>query len=220
MVPPCYNKKPSSSILYRLQKASRKMQHTNQAEMNMLYDSFCRLWANGNNASLSTTCSGGKVTAKLEVELGKPSEPGPGAPRQRTATPLSTQGTQASGAPRRKTTHRGPAAKAKSLARAVARAVALFRSLDSKTRLRRLLWVPQVLPQHYPRPQVQLQVQECPAWNPAEVPASLSHSRKKWFCVRDPDFWEYFSEFSKVFFRIFSIFPNFFPQIWVRTFFF
>ena len=36
------------------------------------------------------------------------------------------------------------------------------------------------------------------------------HSRKKWFCVRDPDFWKYFSEFSKLFFRIFKIiFPNF-----------
>ena len=39
----------------------------------------------------------------------------------------------------------------------------LFRSLDSKTRLRRLLSVPQVLPQHYPRLQVQLQDQESPA---------------------------------------------------------
>ena len=111
-------------VVFSSQQASKrrpkKMLHTNQAEMNMLYDSFCRLWANGSNASLSTTCSGGKVTAKLEVELGKPSEPRPGAPRRRTATPLSTQGTQASGAPRRKTTHRGPAAKAKSLARAVA----------------------------------------------------------------------------------------------------
>ena len=51
------------------------------------------------------------------------------------------------------------------------------------------------------------------------------HSRKKWFCVRDPDFWKYFSEFSKVFFRIFwSIFPNFpkyfseFSKVFFRIF--
>ena len=46
------------------------MLHTNQAELNQLYGTFCRVWAAGGQATLITTSSGGKVTAKLELELG------------------------------------------------------------------------------------------------------------------------------------------------------
>ena len=99
-----------------------KMLHTNQAELNQLYGTFCRVWAAGGQATLTTTSLGGKVTAKLELELGQPTEARPGAPPHhhlRSATPFSSHGAPASGAARRPC-HRGPAAKAKSRARAAA----------------------------------------------------------------------------------------------------
>ena len=98
------------------------MLHTNQAELNQLYGTFCRVWAAGGQATLTTTSLGGKVTAKLELELGQPTEARPGAPPHhhlRSATPFSSHGAPASGAARRPC-HRGPAAKAKSRARAAA----------------------------------------------------------------------------------------------------
>ena len=48
-----------------------KMQHTNQAELNQLYGTFCRVWAAGGQATLSTTSLEDIVTAKLEVKLGQ-----------------------------------------------------------------------------------------------------------------------------------------------------
>ena len=102
-----------------------KMLHTNQAELNQLYDTYCRVWAAGGQATLTTTSLGGKVTAKLDVELGQPTDARPGAPppHLRTAKAFSSQhGAPASGAARRPC-HRGPAAKAKSRARAAAHLV-------------------------------------------------------------------------------------------------
>ena len=62
------------------------------------------------------------MTAKLELELGQPTNARPGAPpppHLRSATTFSSHGAPASGAARRPC-HRGPAAKAKSRARAAA----------------------------------------------------------------------------------------------------
>ena len=97
------------------------MLHTNQAELNQLYDTYCRVWAAGGQATLTTTTSlEGKLTAKLEIELGKPTDARPGAPSPHQRTAFSSQcGAPASGAARR-SCHRGPAAKAKSRARAAA----------------------------------------------------------------------------------------------------
>ena len=98
------------------------MLHTNQAELNQLYGTFCRVWAAGGQATLTTTSLGGKVTAKLELELGQPTDARPGAPppHLRTAKAFPSQReAPASGAARRPC-HRGPAAKAKSRARAAA----------------------------------------------------------------------------------------------------
>ena len=98
------------------------MLHINQGELNQLYDTFCRVWAAGGQATLTTTSLGGKVTAKLDIELGHPTDARPGAPppHLRTAKAFSSQhGAPASGAARRPC-HRGPAAKAKSRARAAA----------------------------------------------------------------------------------------------------
>ena len=66
---------------------------------------------------MTTTSFEGKVTAKLELELGQPTEARPGAPRHRRTA--SQHQAPASGAARRPC-HRGPAAKAKSRARAAA----------------------------------------------------------------------------------------------------
>ena len=99
------------------------MLHTNQAELNQLYGTFCRVWAAGGQATLTTSSLGGKVTAKLELELGQPTDTRPGAPplhlRTGRAFPSQRGAPPASGAARRPC-HRGPAAKAKSRARAAA----------------------------------------------------------------------------------------------------
>ena len=98
------------------------MLDTNCGELNQLYDTFCRVWAAGGQATLTTTSLGGKVTAKLELELGQPTEARPGAPppHLRTANASSFKcGAPASGAACRPF-HRGPAAQAKSRARAAA----------------------------------------------------------------------------------------------------
>ena len=99
-----------------------KMLHTNQAELNQIYGTFCRVWAAGGQATLTTTSLGFKVTAKLELELGQPTDARPGAPppHLHTAKALYSQhGAPVSGAARRPC-HRGPADKAKSRARAAA----------------------------------------------------------------------------------------------------
>ena len=54
------------SLLLAESPINFKMLHTNQAELNQLYGTFCRVWAAGGQATLTTTSLGGKVTAKLE----------------------------------------------------------------------------------------------------------------------------------------------------------
>ena len=67
---------------------------------------------------MTTTSSEGKVTAKLEIELGQPTGARPGAPPRHMSSASQHQA-PASGAARRPR-HRGPSAKAKSRARAAA----------------------------------------------------------------------------------------------------
>ena len=67
---------------------------------------------------MTTTSLEGKVTAKLEIELGQPTGARPGAPPRHMSSASQHQA-PASGAARRPC-HRGPAAKAKSRARAAA----------------------------------------------------------------------------------------------------
>ena len=67
---------------------------------------------------MTTTSFEGKVTAKLELELGQPTGARPGAPPRHRRTASQHQAPE-SGAARRPC-HRGPAAKAKSRARAAA----------------------------------------------------------------------------------------------------
>ena len=98
-----------------------KMLHINRGELNQLYDTFCRVWAAGGQASLTTSSLAGMVTAKLEVQLGQPTDARPGAPpphlRHASSFASTSSAAPAPGATRRPC-HRGPAAKAKARARA------------------------------------------------------------------------------------------------------
>ena len=58
------------------------MLHTNRGELNQLYNTFCRVWAAGGQATLTTSSLDGKLTAKLEIELGQPTGARHGAPHQ------------------------------------------------------------------------------------------------------------------------------------------
>ena len=99
------------------------MLHTNRGELNQLYDIFCRVWAAGGQATLTTCSLGGKVTAKLELELGQPNAARPGAPPphlRHVPTFASTSSAAPAPGAARRPCHRGPAAKAKARARAAA----------------------------------------------------------------------------------------------------
>ena len=85
------------------------MLHTNRGELQLLMNTFCRIWEAGGQATLTTSTEGGELKAKLEIQLGSPAAPRPGAP-------LTTSGHPAASRP----CHRGPAAKARSRARAAA----------------------------------------------------------------------------------------------------
>ena len=91
--------------------------------MNQLYDTFCRVWAAGGQATLTTSSLAGMVTAKLEVQLGQPTAARPGAPSPHLRHPstfVSTSSAAPAPGAARRPCHRGPAAKAKARARAAA----------------------------------------------------------------------------------------------------
>ena len=94
------------------------MLHTNCGELALLFDTYCRVWRAGGQASLTTSTKDGLVEANLKLQLGPPAAARAGAPppSQRLSSPSSSPGNP--GAARRQPCHRGPAAKAKSRARA------------------------------------------------------------------------------------------------------
>ena len=95
------------------------MLHTNRGELQLLFDTFCRVWGAGGQATLTTTTQGGELKANLEIQVGSPSSPRPGAP------PTSQRHPGAVAHRRRRPRHRGPAAKARSRARAAAHQASL-----------------------------------------------------------------------------------------------
>ena len=110
------------------------MLHTNRGELQLLFDTFCRVWGAGGQATLTTTTQGGELKANLEIQVGSPSSPRPGAPPTSTSNaPLSSSQRFMPGHPgavahhrrRRRPRHRGPAAKARSRARAAAHQASL-----------------------------------------------------------------------------------------------
>ena len=86
------------------------MLHTNRGELQLLMNTFCRIWEAGGQATLTTSTEGGELKAKLELQLGSPAAPRPGAPLTTSGLPAASH----------RPCHRGPAAKARSRARAAA----------------------------------------------------------------------------------------------------
>ena len=110
------------------------MIHTNHGELSHIFDTFCRVWRAGGQATLTTYTEGGLLKANLDIQLGPPTAACPGAPppqpqRQTAWTPSSSPAPGHSGAGscrhRRRRRHRGPAAKARSNARAAAHQASL-----------------------------------------------------------------------------------------------
>ena len=85
-----------------------KMIHSNTGELNQLFSTFNRVWGAGGNASLNLKTVDGKVTALLELQLGHPEDPRPGAKPE--AEPVAAYQPHA----RR---HRGPGRQARDNAR-------------------------------------------------------------------------------------------------------
>ena len=54
------------------------MLHTNRGELQLLFDTFCRVWGAGGQATLTTTTQGGELKANLEIQVGSPCSPRPG----------------------------------------------------------------------------------------------------------------------------------------------
>ena len=109
-----------------------KMLHTNRGELQLLFDTFCRVWGAGGQATLTTTTQGGELKANLEIQVGSPSSLRPGAPPTSSTAFSSSQrlipghpGAVAHHRRRRRPRHRGPAAKARSRARAAAHQASL-----------------------------------------------------------------------------------------------
>ena len=91
------------------------MLHSNIGEVQQLLSTFNRVWGAGGEASLSLKTVDGKVTAVLEVQLGPPASPRPGAPEvhRQAAGGVPHQLGQR---PRRRR-HRGPGRQARDAAR-------------------------------------------------------------------------------------------------------
>ena len=89
------------------------MLHSNAGELHQLFSTFNRVWGAGGDASLSLKTVDGKVSAVLEVQLGPPSAPRPGAPE---ASRVAGSRNQQLGQKRRRR-HRGPGRQARDAAR-------------------------------------------------------------------------------------------------------
>ena len=106
------------------------MLHTNHGELCRIFDTFCRVWRAGGQATLTTSTEGGLLKANMDIQLGPSTAACPGAPPLRQTASASTFSSPAPGHPgagqrRRRRRHRGPAAKARSKARAAAHQASL-----------------------------------------------------------------------------------------------
>ena len=112
------------------------MIHTNHGELFRIFDTFCRVWGAGGQATLTTTTEGRMLKANLDIQLDPPTAACPGAPplhqQRQTACTSTSSSSPTPGHPgaggrrhRRRRRHRGPAAKARSNARAAAHQASL-----------------------------------------------------------------------------------------------
>ena len=84
------------------------MLHSNLGELHQLYSTFNRVYGAGGYASLSLKTVDGKVSAVLEVQLGPPSAPRPGAPVAREAPHQAAGSQNQQPGQQRRCRHRGP----------------------------------------------------------------------------------------------------------------
>ena len=90
------------------------MLHTNVGELHQLISTFNRVWEAGGIASLSLKTVEGKVNAVLDIQLGHPSDPRPGAPEGK---PHAAGGDHQQRGQRQRRRHRGPGRQARDNAR-------------------------------------------------------------------------------------------------------
>ena len=97
------------------------MAHTSYGELRHLFETFTRVWGAGGQASLHLHTQDGRSRATLNIELGPPADPHPGAPVVRGERPGPNHGPQHHGQPRQqRPRRRGPAARSRDVARRTA----------------------------------------------------------------------------------------------------
>ena len=90
------------------------MAHTNYGELRQLFETFTRVWEAGGNTSLHLHTLDGQARATLDIQLGPPADPRPGAPDVRGEAPGPSHGPQHHLQPRQRLPRRrGPAARAR-----------------------------------------------------------------------------------------------------------
>ena len=67
------------------------MLHSNLGELEHFFSTFNRVWGAGGHASLSLKTVDGKVSALLDIQLGPPADPRPGAPKVAELRPAGSQ---------------------------------------------------------------------------------------------------------------------------------
>ena len=95
------------------------MANSNYGELRQLFETFTRVWKAGGQTSLHLHTQDGQARAMLDIQLGPPGDPRPGAPDVRGEGPGQDHGPQHlphQGHPRR----RGPSARARDSARRAA----------------------------------------------------------------------------------------------------
>ena len=100
-----------------LEKVSA-MNHTSYGELRQLFETFTRVWGSGGQASLDLHTQDGKSRALLDIQLGPPAAPCPGAPDARGEGPGPTPGPQHRPQPQQqRPRRRGPSSRARDAAR-------------------------------------------------------------------------------------------------------
>ena len=97
------------------------MAHTNYGELRQLFETFTRVWEAGGQTSLHFHTQDGQARAMLEIQLGPPAGPRPGAPDISEERPGPNHGPQHHQEPvHQRPRRRGPSAKARDAARRTA----------------------------------------------------------------------------------------------------
>ena len=90
------------------------MAHTNYGEVRQLFETFTRVWQAGGKTTLHLHTQDGQARATLDIQLGPPADPRPGAPEVRSEGPGPSHGPQHHlQQHQRRPRQRGPAARAR-----------------------------------------------------------------------------------------------------------